>query len=201
MIALTSAERWTWFIVCATSWKILIPFLSQSKLAWQRRKGEVAHESLIRWTKWEVSIPSYSKALFKVVSPTLEKKLFSLPWKTVRDFFTPSCFTEEVLKFNLHFQTRSSQTQNYRLSTKIRKTWNIINPLTPVPAATGRAKTHPQFPVPAVTGRKKSMWEQLPPQVARTISHVWAQRTSEILFLPSLKLFLSSYCSIVVKDK
>ena len=26
-----------------------------------------------------------------------------------------------------------------------------INPLTPVPAATGRAKTHPQFPVPAVT--------------------------------------------------
>ena len=31
-----------------------------------------------------------------------------------------------------------------------------INPLTPVPAVTGRAKTHPQFPVPAVTGRKKA---------------------------------------------
>ena len=32
----------------------------------------------------------------------------------------------------------------------------LINPLTPVPAVTGRAKTHPQFPVPAVTGRKKA---------------------------------------------
>ena len=31
-----------------------------------------------------------------------------------------------------------------------------INPLTPVPAVTGRAKTHPQFPVPAVTGRKEA---------------------------------------------
>ena len=31
-----------------------------------------------------------------------------------------------------------------------------FNPLTPVPAVTGRAKTHPQFPVPAVTGRKKA---------------------------------------------
>ena len=30
-----------------------------------------------------------------------------------------------------------------------------INPLTPVPAVTGHAKTHPQFPVPAVTGREK----------------------------------------------
>ena len=33
-----------------------------------------------------------------------------------------------------------------------------VNPLTPVPAITGRAKTHPQFPVPAVTSRKKA-WE------------------------------------------
>ena len=32
----------------------------------------------------------------------------------------------------------------------------FINPLTPVPAVTGRAKTHPQFPVPAVTGREKA---------------------------------------------
>ena len=31
-----------------------------------------------------------------------------------------------------------------------------FNPLTPVPAVTGRAKTHPQFPVPAVTGREKA---------------------------------------------
>ena len=31
-----------------------------------------------------------------------------------------------------------------------------INPLTPVPAVTGHAKTHPQFPVPAVTGREKA---------------------------------------------
>ena len=31
-----------------------------------------------------------------------------------------------------------------------------LNPLTPVPAVTGRAKNHPQFPVPAVTGRKKA---------------------------------------------
>jgi len=28
--------------------------------------------------------------------------------------------------------------------------------LTPVPAITGRAKTHPQFPVPTITGRKKA---------------------------------------------
>lgn len=27
-----------------------------------------------------------------------------------------------------------------------------INPLTPVPGVTGRAKTHHQFPVPAITG-------------------------------------------------
>ena len=33
---------------------------------------------------------------------------------------------------------------------------NLLNPLTPVPAVTGRAKTHPQFPVPAVTGREKA---------------------------------------------
>ena len=32
----------------------------------------------------------------------------------------------------------------------------LFNPLTPVPAVTGRAKTHPQFPVPAVTGRDKA---------------------------------------------
>ena len=36
----------------------------------------------------------------------------------------------------------------------------MFNPLTPVPAVTGRvtshAKTHPQFPVPAVTGRQKA---------------------------------------------
>ena len=32
----------------------------------------------------------------------------------------------------------------------------MFNPLTPVPAVTGRAKTHPQFPVPAVTGREKA---------------------------------------------
>ena len=31
-----------------------------------------------------------------------------------------------------------------------------FNPLTPVPAVNGHAKTHPQFPEPAVTGRKKS---------------------------------------------
>ena len=31
-----------------------------------------------------------------------------------------------------------------------------FNPLTPVPAVTGRAKTHPQFPVLAVTGGKKA---------------------------------------------
>ena len=33
---------------------------------------------------------------------------------------------------------------------------HFFNPLTPVPAVTGRAKTHPQFAVPAVTGRKKA---------------------------------------------
>ena len=32
---------------------------------------------------------------------------------------------------------------------------SFLNPLTPVPAVTGSAKTHPQFPVPAITGRKK----------------------------------------------
>ena len=32
----------------------------------------------------------------------------------------------------------------------------LVNPLSPVPAVTGRAKTHPQFPVPAVTGRKNA---------------------------------------------
>ena len=31
-----------------------------------------------------------------------------------------------------------------------------LNPLTPVPAVTGRAKTHPQFHVPAVTGREEA---------------------------------------------
>ena len=31
-----------------------------------------------------------------------------------------------------------------------------FNPLTPVLAVTGRAKTHPQFPGPAVTGRAKT---------------------------------------------
>ena len=36
------------------------------------------------------------------------------------------------------------------------KIFKNINPLTPVPAVTGRAKTHPQFPVPAVTGREKA---------------------------------------------
>ena len=33
---------------------------------------------------------------------------------------------------------------------------DIINPLTPVPAVTGRAKTHPQFPVLAITGCQKA---------------------------------------------
>ena len=33
---------------------------------------------------------------------------------------------------------------------------NELNPLTPVPAVTGHAKTHPQFPVLAVTGREKA---------------------------------------------
>ena len=32
----------------------------------------------------------------------------------------------------------------------------MFNPLSPVPAVTSRAKTHPQFPVPAVTGCKKA---------------------------------------------
>ena len=32
----------------------------------------------------------------------------------------------------------------------------LLNPLTPVPAITGRAKTQPQFPVLALTGRKKA---------------------------------------------
>ena len=32
----------------------------------------------------------------------------------------------------------------------------LINPLTPKPAVTGRAKTHPQFPVPAITSREKA---------------------------------------------
>ena len=31
-----------------------------------------------------------------------------------------------------------------------------INPLTPMPAVTSRAKTHPQFPMTAVTGREKA---------------------------------------------
>ena len=31
-----------------------------------------------------------------------------------------------------------------------------VNPLTPVPPVTARAKTHPQFPVPPVTARKKA---------------------------------------------
>ena len=33
---------------------------------------------------------------------------------------------------------------------------NYFNPLIPVPAITGRAKTHSQFPVPAVTSHKKA---------------------------------------------
>ena len=37
-----------------------------------------------------------------------------------------------------------------------------LNPLSPVPAVTGRAKTHPQFPVPAVTGRKNAGQDNCP---------------------------------------
>ena len=39
---------------------------------------------------------------------------------------------------------------------KSEASFRLFNPLTPVPAVAGRAKTHPQFPEPAVTGRKKS---------------------------------------------
>ena len=53
----------------------------------------------------------------------------------------------------------------------------VLNPLTPVPAKTGHAKTTPQMPVPAKTGRKK---------------HV---------FPPSPRVFWFSYCSIDNKDK
>ena len=31
-----------------------------------------------------------------------------------------------------------------------------FNPLTPVPAVIGHAKTHPQFPMPAITGHEKT---------------------------------------------
>ena len=47
---------------------------------------------------------------------------------------------------------KSVSNKQHNLISSTRK----INPLTPVLAVTGRAKTHSQFPVPAVTGRKKA---------------------------------------------
>ena len=47
------------------------------------------------------------------------------------------------------------KTLSYQKALRLQFLHNF-NPLTPVPAVTGRAKTHPQFPVPAVTGRKKA---------------------------------------------
>ena len=37
------------------------------------------------------------------------------------------------------------------------RTTFLINPLTPVPAETGRVENHPQIPVPAKTGHKQGM--------------------------------------------
>ena len=45
---------------------------------------------------------------------------------------------------------------DYYVNNTIKKGKFLYNPLTPVPAIAGHAKTHPQFPVPAVTGREKA---------------------------------------------
>ena len=62
-----------------------------------------------------------------------------------------------------------------------------INSLTPVPAVTGHAKTHPQFPVPAVTGHEKPCqdnclsyppWRDFgPPIVLLLLTHWLLHRT------------------------
>ena len=57
-----------------------------------------------------------------------------------------------------------------------------FNPLTSVPAVTSHAKTHPQLPALAISSHKKNL--------VRTIA-----------FPTLLEDILSSYSSIVVKDK
>ena len=63
------------------------------------------------------------------------------------------------LKFDQHISTenfifklpRQKSVEKWPLDKLLFQDLGVcINPLTPVPAVTGRAKTHPQFPVPAV---------------------------------------------------
>ena len=73
----------------------------------------------------------------------------------------------------IQFSTSSNENNNF----KFYFSFVLNNPLAPEPAVTGHVKTTPQMPVPSPAVKKK-MWGQLP-------------------FLPFLKTFWFSYCSIV----
>ena len=71
----------------------------------------------------------------------------------------------------------------------------IFNPLTPVPAVTGRAKSHPQFPVPAVTGRKTACEDNhlsYPPwrHLGSPIVLLLLLRTNKAMRMDFLRIFL-----------
>ena len=59
---------------------------------------------------------------------------------------------KKALKITLNGQLVNDET----LLTFMAETESLLNPLTPVPAVTGHAKTHPQYTVPAVTGHDKA---------------------------------------------
>ena len=72
-----------------------------------------------------------------------------------------------------------------------------LNPLTPVPAVTGHAKTHPQFPVPAVTGREKPCqdnclsyppWRDFGPPIVLLLL-----RTNKPMRMDFLSIFLGDF--------
>ena len=73
----------------------------------------------------------------------------------------------------------------------------LINPLTPVPALTGHAKTHPQFPVLAVTGREKPCqdnclsyppWRDFGPPIVLLLL-----RTNKPMRMDFLSIFLGDF--------
>ena len=70
---------------------------------------------------------------------------------------------------------------------------NILNPLTPVPAVTGHAKTHPQFPVPAVTGHEKPCQDNCLSYPPVMESMVFRNKFSRCRYIHQLlKLFIHS---------
>ena len=73
----------------------------------------------------------------------------------------------------------------------------MFNPLSPVPAVTSRAKTHPQFPVPAVTGCKKACednclsyppWRYFGPPIVLLLL-----RTNKPMRMDLLSIFLEDF--------